>query len=121
MTPKIPHDQQLNNYRARFSGYELYLDPHPLQLRDPTSEVLSVVVKDAYGETYRANFVTLDFLVKMFRKNRETGECASGVYFVMPHMVTVRALDATSVRRTIDDMVAHAEVELHFERVSGQQ
>ena len=87
---------------------------------DPESDYVDVRVTDDEGKVYSGDFVTLDFLKKMFEKNKRTGECARGSYFTIPNMIVVERLDNGVIKKTIDDLIEKGFFEIHFEKLDPQ-
>ena len=96
------------------------------QVWDPSLDNIDVEVVMADGRRYGATFFTLRNIERLFDKNRETGECQSGLYLWAANMILVRELSFDVIHRTVDDLIASGEFEQSFgwlgERpVSGDQ
>ncbi|MCZ6698842.1 MAG: hypothetical protein O7D94_07935 [Planctomycetota bacterium] len=61
------------------------------------------------GEHYFATFITIRNIEWLFKKNRATGECASGLYLWCCDMIIVERLTEDAVIRTIDDLLEQGE------------
>ncbi len=79
---------------------------------DRVSDNVDVEIKLASGEIYTATFFTLDNLKKIFEKNRNTGECANGIYFWAVDMIIVPTLSERVMNETISDLIATDELRL---------
>ena len=66
-----------------------------------------VYLKD--GGHYFATFFTTRNIESLFKKNRATGECGSGLYLWACDMIIVEYLTEDVVIRTIDDMLDNGE------------
>lgn len=106
-----------------YKKYTMRIDWTSSEPYNPEDDAVDVVITDEHGETYHGNFVTMKFLLRMFDKNRQTQECASGTYFSMPGMIVVQRLDESSIRGTIDDLLQDRSFSDYFqteEELSGK-
>ena len=81
---------------------------------NPTDDNVDVFVYFADGRKYVATFFTLANIRSLMRKDRDTGECAAGLYFWASDMLIVERLDRETIERTIADLMHTGEFEKAF-------
>ena len=69
------------------------------------------------GERYAATFVTVENISSLFKKNRVTGECASGSYLWVADMIIVQRLEHEVIWVTIRDLMEQGELASACERI----
>ena len=65
----------------------------------------------ANGKRYHATFFTLRNIESLFEKNRETGECAEGLYLWASNMILVKKLDHETLIGTIAGLISEGELD----------
>lgn len=78
---------------------------------------LDVEVRLGDGRRYTATFFTITNIEAMFRKNRQTGECANGLYFWSTEMVIVAELDITTMQKVVEGLMLEDEFERVFKKI----
>ena len=97
--------------KKKYEGYRFNITwPDPESV-NPDYAAAEVRVRTKSGKKYKAMFITLDYVGYLFKKNKKTGECASGTYFRMDDgFILVRKLDRRDVKTTIDDLIQNDEM-----------
>lgn len=70
------------------------------------------------GQRFCPSFFTLKNLETLFKKNRLTGECASGLYLWSSDMILVEDLRLETIHRTIEDLINTGELSHACQRLS---
>ena len=84
----------------------------------PESDCVDVVLTLNDGKRYAATFTTLRYLSSLFTKNETTGECCSGTYLCVSHMIIVNRLSIESIERSLLDLFNEGEHERILERLN---
>jgi len=95
-------------------NYRVWM-PRDIRTANPIDNNDDVHVYLPDGRHYTATFYTIENLRSLFRKNRSTGECASGTYLWGSGMIVVERFTEEVLLATIDDMLAEGEFDLAFE------
>jgi hypothetical protein len=95
-------------------NYRVWM-PRDIRTANPIDNNDDVHVYFPDGRQYAASFFTIENLRSLFRKNRCTGERASGTYLWSSGMIVVEQLTEEVVLATIDDLLAEGELDLAFE------
>src|SRR3989338_1682456 len=100
------------DYKGDFKNYRFWYSwPYSNDL-DEENEALEIYYEAKEGVWYVANFITLKYLKSIFKKNKETGECASGTWFAMQdNMVVLERLSKENIKITIDDLIENSEMD----------
>jgi len=106
----------VRNYKERYRDYTYSIDWPYEEKIDEENEAVDVWLEMRDGQRLSANFITRKCLDSLFKKNEQTGECASGAYFCMPGMVIVNRLNEDTIRATIDDLIVGLTVEEYFKK-----
>jgi hypothetical protein len=85
-----------------------------VQVWDPLYDNVDVEVQLRDGRRFGATFFTLTNIQRLFEKNRNTGECASGLYLWAANMILVRDLSMATIEGTVEDLMAMDEFENAF-------
>lgn len=89
---------------------------------DRFDDNLDIEVAFSDGRKFTATVFTLKNLATLFSKNKETGECANGLYFWASEMLIVEELDETILTSLVESLICEGEFESAFsekERGSG--
>ncbi len=62
------------------------------------------------GDVYYATFFTLTNIKSLFKKNRNTGECRSGLYLWASDMILVETLSKDVIQHTVEDLITSGEL-----------
>ena len=103
--------------RETFSGYSFEVRWPYARPLNPECGSVEVELTTKNGDKYLSNFVTLEYIRRISRKNKVTGECADGVYYWMPQMVVIERITPENIRKTIDYMIEHLEIDETFEKL----
>jgi hypothetical protein len=87
---------------------------------DTINDNVDIEVVFDTGERWVATFFTLQNLESLFKKNRETGECGSGLYFWCSDMVIVKTLTVESIVYTVVELLREGEFESAFAGVHAE-
>ena len=115
---KVHEERDTMRYEDKFRDYEFRINWTSSKPFNPACEVVEVVLQTKDGKEYASNFLTQKYLNYVSKKNKRTGECASGTYFAVPNMVVVDKITNQSIKKTIDAMIEEMEVEIYFEKIS---
>lgn len=108
----------MGNYKKKYENYEFWINWTDSKPYNPKKQEIEVRLKTKDNEEYSANFTTSPFINYMFKKNKKTGECASGTYFCMPGMIIVKEINNKMIKKTIDDLIENLEVEEYFKKIN---
>ncbi len=75
---------------------------NPLNFDDDN---VDVEIRFKNGSLYTATFFTTQNIESIFRKNRETGECQSGLYFYCKDMIIVEKLTIENIVSTVKSLL----------------
>ena len=103
--------------RETFSGYSFEVRWPYARPLNPECGSVEVELTTKNGDKYLSNFVTLEYIRRISRKNKVKGECADGVYYWMPQMVVIERITPENIRKTIDYMIEHLEIDETFEKL----
>lgn len=103
--------------KETFSGYSFEIRWPYARPLNPDCEAIEVVLTTRHGKKYISNFTTTQYIEAISKKNKETGECASGIYYAMPGMVVLEKLTPENIMKTIDCMIDGLEIDLYFEEL----
>jgi len=81
---------------------------------NPENDNTDVTVKFVSGESYSATFFTLENIKSLFDKNKQTGECDSGIYFYCVDMIIVEKLSPEIILQTVRNLVQNGELKNAF-------
>ena len=99
--------------------------PHPAfqarvvgaQAWDPASDNVDVEVTLENGQRFGATFFTLENIRRLFAKNRQTGECAGGMYLWASSMILVNELTLNVINSAVVDLLESGEFHSAFEKL----
>lgn len=107
MITKTPSDLERESLCGIVAGYDFRIYwPKYVTPFDPEDDTVEVVVTGEKNSDYWTNTATMQFLIRMFKKNQETGECSSGTYFCMPGLIIVRKLDIPVIGKTLESLIS---------------
>lgn len=94
-------------------GYEIsvVVGDEPI---NPEQDALNVIVNLEGQGNYAAVFGTLQWVRERLDHYRQTGECASGLYFWTADLVIVEVLTLDVIRRAVEDMIETGTLQLAF-------
>ena len=81
---------------------------------DPDNDNVDVEVRYKDGRVYTATFFTLRNIDHLFRKNKQTGECRSGLYFYCVDMILVEKLTLETITETIRELIEQDDLKHAF-------
>jgi hypothetical protein len=84
------------------------------QIWDPDRDNIDIEVQLEDGRRFGATFFTLRSIARVIEKNRNTGECARGLYHWTANMIVVSELSLDAIRRTVRDLIETEEFEQAF-------
>lgn len=90
------------NVEIRKPGYTIIIFAGRSDPMDEDDDNVDVQIDLDEGGFYTATFFTLRNLSTLFKKNKRSGECSSGLYFFCRDMVIVEKLSA----KVIEDVVS---------------
>jgi hypothetical protein len=90
------------------------------QLWDPAGDNVDVEVTLGNGSRFGATFFTVNNVERLFQRNRETGECASGIYLWAANMILVQELTMEVMEKTVADLLDNEEFYSAFSRFGDQ-
>ena len=82
---------------------------------DPLDDNSDIIVTLEGGSRWAATFMTYQNVKTLAKKNRQTGECLSGQYLDIPHLILVGELSRTSVEATVEDILQNGSLAVCFE------
>ena len=82
---------------------------------DPLDDNSDVIVTLEDGSRWAALFATYQNIKTLAEKNRQTGECLSGRYLDIPHLILVEELSRPLVEAVVEDILQSGMLELCFE------
>lgn len=103
-----------------FNGYSFEIVWYYSRPLNPECEAIEVILTTKSGDRYISNFTTTKYIEAISKKNKETGECAGGIYFAMPGMVVLERLTPEHVKKTIDYMIEDLEIDEYFEKLKKE-
>lgn len=86
---------------------------------NPDDETIEVLLRTHEGKAYISNFTTAKHIERMLRECRTDGDDRHGTYFAQPGMVVLESLTPENIRKTIDYMIEHLEIDEYFEELKG--
>jgi len=107
----------MDDYENKYKDYKFKINWTSSEPFDPMKDAVEVRLTTRDGEEYYANFVTTRFIDYLFKKNKETGECANGSYFCMPNMILVEEISKKNIKAAIDDLIEKLAIEMYFEKL----
>ena len=78
---------------------------------------VDVEVKFSNGSRWTATFFTIENIRSIFEKNKETGECSSGLYLWASDMVIVENMTRGVIEETVQDLLREGEFKKAFSRL----
>ena len=81
---------------------------------DPLDDNSDVIVTLEDGSRWAALFATYQNIKTLAEKNRQTGECLSGRYLDIPHLILVEEL-SRPLEAVVEDILQSGMLELCFE------
>ena len=78
---------------------------------DTVDDNIDVQIDIDDGRVFSATFFTLQNIETLFRKNAQTGECASGLYFWASEMILVKDLKMETIHRAVKDLILNNELQ----------
>jgi hypothetical protein len=105
------------NMNSQRQKYDIWIEadlwyPDDWTADDVNSDVM-VTFED--GRRWVATFFTYQNILSLAQKNRETGECLGGRYFVATDMILVDEFSRERVQQVIDDLLEEEEFERYFD------
>ncbi|MCI8422434.1 MAG: hypothetical protein HFF50_02715 [Lawsonibacter sp.] len=85
---------------------------------DPLDDNSDVIVTLEDGSRWGATFVTYRNVETLVAKNRQTGECLSGRYLDISHLVLVEALTRPLIEAVVEDILQAETLEPCFARLT---
>ncbi|MCI9158614.1 MAG: hypothetical protein HFF55_06395 [Lawsonibacter sp.] len=82
---------------------------------DPLDDNSDVIVTLEDGSRWAALFATYQNIKTLAEKNRQTGECLSGRYLDIPHLILVEELSRPLAEAVVEDILQSGMLELCFE------
>ncbi|NUF50230.1 hypothetical protein [Gilliamella sp. ESL0250] len=61
------------------------------------------------GKRYVATFFTIENIISILSRYKETKECCNGLYFWASDMIIVESLDNNVINKTIQDLIKNEE------------
>ncbi|OCG14591.1 hypothetical protein A9G28_05175 [Gilliamella sp. Fer1-1] len=61
------------------------------------------------GKRYAATFFTIENIISILNKYKETKECCNGLYFWASDMIIVESLNDKVINKTIQDLIKNEE------------
>jgi len=96
---------------------------HPFQLDvigseawDRFNDNVDVIVHFPDSTSYTATFFTLENIKCLIESYKESGECASGLYFWCIEMIIVEELSLEVMERTVESLLQENEFTKVFQR-----
>ncbi|MCA1596950.1 MAG: hypothetical protein LC772_11075 [Chloroflexi bacterium] len=84
---------------------------------DGDNHNFDVEVRFADGSRHTATFFTLRNIQLLMDRHKETGECASGLYFYTTDMIIVEKLTLAAIVETVRDLIAEGDFRFAFDRI----
>lgn len=84
---------------------------------DPLDDNSDVVVTLEDGSQWAATFVTFQNVASLTEKNRRTGECLSGRYLDIPHLILVEELSRPLIETAVEDILKTGALGPCFQRL----
>jgi len=94
--------------------FEEWSEPH--NENDDNSDVIFNL---SDGTKWVASFFTIQNIISLFRKNKETGECLKGLYFCSTDMIIIETLNRESILKTIENMIKENIIESYCSKVDS--
>ena len=69
---------------------------------------VEVIMKN--GDRYSATFFTIQNIKTMFEKNKQTGECHSGLFFWATDMLIVEKLNLETIETSINELIGEGSI-----------
>ena len=85
---------------------------------DPLDDNSDVVVTLEDGSQWAATFVTFQNVASLTEKNRRTGECLSGRYLDIPHLILVEELSRPLIKAAVEGILKTGALGPCFQRLS---
>lgn len=86
---------------------------------DPLDDNSDVIVTLENGSRWAATFVTYRNVATLTLKNRRTGECLSGQYLAVSHLILVEKLSRPLVEAVVKDVLQNGTLEPCFEQLDS--
>lgn len=80
-------------------------------------DCVDVVMTLKDGQRFAATFTTIAYLRYLFTKNTATGECCSGAYLWIAHMIIVHRLSRHTIKQSLSDLLDKGEHERCMEHL----
>lgn len=98
--------------------YSLWIEAEqwPDGMWTPADANSDVIVTFENGERWVATFFSYQNILSLAKKNRETGECLSGKYFVATDMILIDEVSRERIEEVIADLIKESEFEKYFAR-----
>lgn len=100
-----------------FTGYTFEIVWYYARPLNPECEAVEILLTTRSGDKYMSNFTTLQFIEKMLKDYKTTGDCASGTYFSMPGLVILEKITPETVKKTIDSLIEESDIDDYFEKI----
>jgi len=84
------------------------------QIWDPFTDNIDIQVLFNNGRRYGATLFTLANLESLFRKSRESGEYAGGLYLWADAMIILKDLSMQTIETTVADLIENGGLECAF-------
>lgn len=86
---------------------------------DPLGDNSDIIVTLEDGSRWAATFATYRNVERLAAKNRRTGECLSGQYLGIPHLILVEELSRSLVEAVVEDILQNGTLAVCFECLDG--
>ena len=100
------------NIESIWFEFENWATPH-----DEDDSNSDVVFKLSDGTQWVATFITYQNILSLSKKNKETGECLNGLYFVGTDMVLIEKLNRESVIKVLEQMLKDGNISKYFSEI----
>ena len=81
---------------------------------NPVDDNSDVIVTFENGDKWVATFFSYQNILSLTQKNRKTGECLGGKYFVATDMILVDEVSRDRIEEVVADLVKANDLETYF-------
>ena len=98
--------------------YSLWIEAEqwPDGMWTPADANSDVIVTFENGERWVATFFSYQNILSLAKKNRDTGECLGGKYFVATDMILIDEVSCERLEEVVADLIKENEFEWCFAR-----
>jgi hypothetical protein len=82
----------------------------------PTDDNSDVIVTFENGDRWAATFFSYQNILSLVEKNRQSGECLGGKYFVATEMILVDELSRNRIEEVVADLISENDFQSYFIR-----